>query len=67
MGKTGGEEVCLLKYEIQCAKYIIEKDIIEEKWNEIHIFAWIGEVPSDREATIKRLDLEGGCGLPGFI
>ena len=24
------------------AKYIIEKDIIEEKWNEIHIFAWIG-------------------------
>ena len=40
MGKTGGEEVCLLKYEIQCAKYIIEKDIIEEKWNEIHIFAW---------------------------
>ena len=42
MGKTGGEEVCLLKYEIQCAKYIIEKDIIEEKWNEIHIFAWIG-------------------------
>jgi len=26
MGKTGGEEVCLLKYEIQCAKYIIEKD-----------------------------------------
>ena len=42
MGKTGGEEVCLLKYEIQCAKYIIEKDIIEGKWNEIHIFAWIG-------------------------
>jgi hypothetical protein len=31
MGKTGGEEVCLLKYEIQCAKYIIEKDIIVQR------------------------------------